>query len=232
MNEAKAALNSDRTNLSKASIRSPIDGVVLKRSVEPGQTVAASLQVATLFTIAEDLREMELEVAVDEADVGGVKDGQDATFTVDAYANRRYTARVTRVALGSTTSNNVVTYTTTLRVKNDDQSLRPGMTATAEISTTTRENVLLVPNAALRFAPEESTSRGGFAGGLIPGPPGEKPHEVHTEGESQKVWLVQNSQPVPVAVRAGATNGRQTEVTSTELREGARVITDILSAGQ
>ncbi len=150
---------------------------MLKRSVEPGQTVAASFQVATLFTIAEDLREMELEVAVDEADVGSVKDGQQATFTVDAYPNRQYDAHVTRVAYGSTTSNNVVSYTTTLRVKNEDLSLRPGMTATAEIATTTSGNVLLVPNAALRFAPASAATAqqgGNVMRSIMPGPPRER----------------------------------------------------------
>lgn len=232
VNEARAALSSDKINLSKASIRSPIDGVVLKRSVEPGQTVAASLQVATLFTIAEDLREMELEVAVDEADVGTVKEGQQATFTVDAHPNRKYSAHVTRVAFGSTTSNNVVSYTTTLRVKNEDQSLRPGMTATAEIATTVRENVLLAPNAALRFTPDTSSSiRGrGMLGGLMPGPPREPERQVKTD--AQQVWLLRDGQPVPVPVAVGPTNGRHTEVSGGNLRAAMQVITDTASAAQ
>jgi HlyD family secretion protein len=203
----------------------------LKRSVEPGQTVAASLQVATLFTIAEDLREMELEVAVDEADVGNVKEGQEASFTVDAYPNHKYTARVTRVAFGSTTSNNVVSYTTTLRVKNEDQSLRPGMTATAEISTMVHDNALLVPNAALRFTPEATiTQSRGMLGGLMPGPPREPEKQVKTD--AQQVWVLRAGQAVAVPVTAGQTNGRQTEITGGDVREGVQVITDTASAGQ
>lgn len=231
VNEARAALSTDTINLSKSSIRSPIDGVVLKRSVEPGQTVAASFQVATLFTIAEDLREMELEVAVDEADVGSVKDGQQATFTVDAYPNRTYEAHVTRVAYGSTTSNNVVSYTTTLRVKNEDQSLRPGMTATAEIETTTSENVLLAPNAALRFTPASSAGSqqsGNVMRSLMPGPPRESEKEVKTNGH--RLWILENGQPVAISVTVGPTDGQHTEVAGGDLREGLQVVTDAVGA--
>ena len=233
VSEARASLSTDTINLSKSSIRSPIDGVVLKRSVEPGQTVAASFQVATLFTIAEDLREMELEVAVDEADVGSVKDGQQATFTVDAYPNRQYDAHVTRVAYGSTTSNNVVSYTTTLRVKNEDQSLRPGMTATAEIATTTSGNVLLAPNAALRFAPASAATAqqgGNVMRSIMPGPPREGAKEVKTNGG--RLWVLSNGQPVAISVAAGATDGQNTEVSGGEVREGLQVITDAAGAGQ
>jgi len=163
--EARATLRSNETDLTKASIRSPIDGVVLERQVEPGQTVAASLQAPVLFTLAENLAQMELQVDVDEADVGQVREGQSATFTegqsatftVDAYPNRSYPARIGLVRFGAETVNNVVTYKTILNVNNDDLSLRPGMTATAEIVTTERENVLLVPNAALRFTPPQPT---------------------------------------------------------------------------
>ncbi|MBP1635814.1 MAG: efflux pump, family, rane fusion protein [Acidobacteria bacterium] len=233
VSEARAQLSTDTINLSKSSIRSPIDGVVLKRSVEPGQTVAASFQVATLFTIAEDLREMELEVAVDEADVGSVKEGQQATFTVDAYPNRTYAAHVTRVAYGSTTSNNVVSYTTTLRVKNDDQSLRPGMTATAEIATTTSENVLLAPNAALRFAPAATAAAQSSANvmrSLMPGPPREREKEVKTNGH--RVWVLRNGQPAAIGVAVGPTDGQHTEVSGEGLSEGLQVITDATGAGQ
>jgi len=233
VNEARAALSSDEINLSKALIRSPIDGVVLKRSAEPGQTVAASFQVATLFTIAEDLREMELEVAVDEADVGGVKAGQKATFTVDAYPNRKYTAQVTRVAYGSTTSNNVVSYTTTLRVKNEDLTLRPGMTATAEIATVTAENVLLVPNAALRFTPATSAGQqrsGGLLRSLMPGPPREPERQVKTD--AQHVWVLRDGQAVAVEVRVGQTNGQHTEVAGGEVGEGMQVITGAASTSR
>ena len=153
VNDAQAALSTDEINLSKASIRAPSDGVILTRSVDPGNAVAASLQAVTLFTIAEDLKQLRLQVNVDEADVGSVAVGQKATFTVSAYPGRKYPAVITRVAFGSTTTDNVVTYVTYLDVDNTDLSLRPGMTATATITATSRNDVLLVPNTALRFEP-------------------------------------------------------------------------------
>jgi HlyD family secretion protein len=235
VNQARATLSTNQINLSKASIRSPIDGVVLSRKVEPGQTVAASLQVATLFTIAEDLRNMELQVAVDEADVGKVKEGQRATFTVDAYPNRKYVADVIRVAYGSTTSNNVVSYTTTLRVKNEDLSLRPGMTATAEIACITRERALLVPNAALRFTPaaastQQSTS---LIRSLMPGPPRDDANsrQAKSKTAAQQVWMLRDGRPIAVALTVGETDGRFTEVTGGDLKEGAAVITDATAIG-
>ncbi len=234
--QAQAALNTDNTNMTKASIKSPIDGVVLTRSVEPGQTVAASFQVATLFTIAQDLREMECKVAVDEADVSKVQDGQAATFTVDAYPNRRFAAKVKRVNYGSTTTDNVVSYTTTLVVRNDDLSLRPGMTATAQIATVTRENALLVPNAALRFTPATSAAAqqsGGIMRSIMPGPPrrNETTKKVETQGEHQQVYTLRNGQIANVPIVIGETNGRLTEVKSGDLREGMEVVTDTAAAG-
>jgi HlyD family secretion protein len=232
--EAQAALSSDRTNLSKASIRSPIDGVVLKRAVEPGQAVAASLQVATLFTIAEDLRQMELKVDVDEADVGRVKEGQTATFTVDAYPNRTYTADVIRVAYGSTTTGDVVSYAAVLTVRNDDLSLRPGMTASAEIASAAVKGALLVPNAALRFTPTTTTTRnsGGFVGSLMPGPPrgATKPTEATPADGARQVWVLRDGVPTPVRVMVGLSDGRNTEIVSGDLTEGTPVITEAAGA--
>ncbi len=137
--QARATLQSDETNLGKASIRSPIHGVVLSRQVDPGQTVAASFQAPVLFKLAEDLTKMELQVDVDEADVGQVKAGQKATFSVDAWPGREYSAVITRVGYGSQEAEGVISYLTILEVANDDLSLRPGMTGTAEITTLTRE---------------------------------------------------------------------------------------------
>ena len=232
--EAQAALSSDRTNLSKASIRSPINGIVLTRAVEPGQTVAASLQVATLFTIAQDLREMELAVDVDEADVGRVADTQQATFTVDAYPNRTYEASVTRVAFGATTTGDVVSYTTVLVVKNDDLSLRPGMTASAEIETASVKDALLVPNAALRYTPAATTASRGFVASLMPGPPrgAATPAEATTTDGSRTIWVLRDGAPVAVSVTPGLTDGSSTEVVSGDLREGDAVITDTAAGGQ
>ena len=157
---ARATLSTDETNLTKASIRSPIDGVVLSRSVDPGNAVAASLQAVTLFSVAENLAQLQLEASVDEADVGAVKVGQKATFTVSAYPSRRFPATIRRVAFGSTTTNNVVTYVATLDVDNSDLALRPGMTAVATIVATERNDVLLVPNTALRFSPTAAAGAG------------------------------------------------------------------------
>jgi HlyD family secretion protein len=232
VNQARATLSSNQTNLSKASIRSPVDGVVLSRAVEPGQTVAASLQVTTLFTVAEDLRQMDLKVDVDEADVGGVKDGQSATFTVDAYPGREYSARVTRIAYGSTTKNNVVSYSTVLKVKNDDLSLRPGMTGAAEIATVTRENALLVPNAALRFTPSTTASTQasrGLVGSLMPGPPSDNSSQrtvTNSKGNLQQVWILANGNPLATPVSVGVSDGRFTEIVSGSLKQGMLVITD------
>jgi len=132
---------------------------VLTRAVDPGNAVAASLQAVTLFTVAEDLAKLRLWVYVDEADVGSVKTGQDATFTVSAYPARNFPARITRVGFGSTITDNVVTYLTYLDVDNTDLSLRPGMTATATITAKQRNDVLLVPNTALRFTPTVAKNR-------------------------------------------------------------------------
>lgn len=176
VSQARANLQSDETNLGKASITSPIDGIVLSRAVEPGQTVAAALQAPVLFTLAEDLTQMKLRVDVDEADVGQVRVDQTATFTVDAWPGRTYSGVITRVGYGSETKDNVVSYPAVIAVRNDDLSLRPGMTATADIVTVTREGVLLVPNAALRFEPMSTMSASGaIPGGMSGGPPGGRP---------------------------------------------------------
>lgn len=153
VDDARAALKTDETNLSKASIKSPIDGVILTRTVDPGNAVAASLQAVTLFTVAEDLKQLRLEVSVDEADIGQVQAGQRASFTVSAHPSRTFPAKVTRVDYGSTKTDNVVTYLARLEVRNDDLSLRPGMTASSTIRSSERKDVILVPNAALRFTP-------------------------------------------------------------------------------
>jgi HlyD family secretion protein len=238
VSQARATLKSDQTNLAKASIRSPIDGVVLARKVEPGQTVAASLQAPVLFTLAENLAQMELQVDVDEADVGQVRAGQSATFSVDAYAGRKYPARIVRVGYGSQTKDGVVSYKTILKVGNDDLSLRPGMTATSEIITATRENVLLVPNAALRFTPplkpgSDEKKNGSFVANLLPKPPAStstKPASASIKGSTQLVWVLRDGQPVAVPVTVGVSNGRQTEVSGGELKPGMQVITESVVA--
>ena len=240
--DAKAALSTDETNLSKASIKSPIDGIVLTRTVDPGNAVAASLQAVTLFTIGEDLTKMKLQVNVDEADVGMVDVGQNASFTVSAYPARKYPAKITRVAFGSTTTDNVVTYITYLEVENTDLSLRPGMTATATISATERRDVLLVPNTALRFTPTSPDAGAGTAGAakgggivssLMPRGPTRAPKAATAatgSAAARRVWVLRDGQPVAIAIKPGVSDGRMTEVTSTELQLGMLVITDQRSA--
>ncbi|MCX7627001.1 MAG: efflux RND transporter periplasmic adaptor subunit [Methylophilaceae bacterium] len=230
--QAKAALNSEVTNIAKGTIRSPIDGIVLARKVEPGQTVAASLQAPVLFTIAEDLSKMELQVDVDEADVGQVRPGQPATFTVDAWPGRRYPATVTQVGFGAQTKDGVVSYKTLLKVNNDDLSLRPGMTATAEIVTSIREHVLVVPNAALRFSPPAPIEREnpGLIASLLPRPPRDAQRKAPAAAGSPKVWVLREGKPVAVPVKTGLSNGHLTEILEGALEPGMRVITEVEKA--
>jgi HlyD family secretion protein len=239
--EAMATLSTDQINLSKASVTAPSDGVVLTRSVDPGNAVAASLQAVTLFTVAEDLSRLRLWVYVDEADVGVVKAGQAASFTVSAYPTRSFPARITRVGFGSTITDNVVTYLTWLDVDNTDLSLRPGMTATATIVATERQAVLRVPNAALRYTPTaaQAGTKGGIAGGVAFGPPKTESQrkgaaETASTASARQVWVLPEAAdgkpkpgaaPVAVAVTPGISDGRYTEITSGELTEGMQVIT-------
>lgn len=232
--QAQAVLKTDETNLGKGTIRAPVDGVVLTRKVEPGQTVVAAMTIPVLFTLAEDLSRMELQIKVDEADVASVKLGQPATFTVSAWPGRKFPASIQRVGLGSTTTDNVVTYKTVLEVANTDLALRPGMTATAAIITASRENVLLVPNAALRFTPPmaaEGKASGSFVSNLMPRPPAEpKKLNVRTEAGPQQVWVQGENGPQAVPVKTGVSNGRFTEITGGELKAGMAVITDYTEA--
>ncbi len=232
--QARATLRSDVTNLQKASIRSPIDGIVLKRDVEPGQTVAASFQAPVLFTLAEDLQHMELQVDVDEADVGQVKAGQPATFTVDAWPGREYQAGVTRVNYGSQETDGVVSYLTVLAVDNSDLSLRPGMTGTSEIKVLSRDQVLLVPNAALRFNPatDDVQTQGsrGVTQLLMPRAPAPERRASVNRGDSPHVWVLRDGQPVRIDIKTGATDGRLTEVTGGNLQVGTEVITEVAAS--
>ncbi|NUS38272.1 MAG: efflux RND transporter periplasmic adaptor subunit, partial [Lysobacter sp.] len=164
-----ASTDTARLNLQRTVIRSPVDGVVLTRTIEPGQTVAASLQAPVLFQIAEDLAQMQILLAVDEADIGQVQRGQAVNFTVDAFPDRQYHGVVQQVRLSSTNTSNVITYPVVVAVRNDDQTLLPGMTANAEIEVSLHRDVLEVPNAALRFHPpdeQESAAAGGMGGGM------------------------------------------------------------------
>jgi HlyD family secretion protein len=236
VNDARAALSTDQINLSKASISAPDDGVVLTRNVDPGNAVAASLQAVTLFTVAEDLAKLRLWVYVDEADVGAVKTGQEATFTVSAYPTRNFPARITRVGFGSTITDNVVTYLTYLDVDNADLSLRPGMTATATITAAQRNDVLLVPNTALRFTPtttEDQSAKKAVAVSLLPSMPRSNTRKSAATSAStaaaKQVWVVSQDGKgiaMAVAVTPGISDGHMTEITGGDLKVGMLVITD------
>jgi len=241
--DAMAALSTDQINLSKASITAPTDGVVLTRAVDPGNAVAASLQAVTLFTVADDLTKLRLWVYVDEADVGSVKVGQDATFTVSAYLTRNYPARITRVGFGSTITDNVVTYLTYLDVDNADLSLRPGMTATATITATQRNDVLLVPNTALRFTPISEVAgapaKSGIASSLLPRMPGTNTRKsaatVASTANAKQVWILPadgKGVAQAVAVTPGISDGHMTEITGGDLKVGMLVITDQKAAAK
>lgn len=232
--QARAALKTDQTNLARATIRSPVDGVVLSRKVEPGNTVVAAMNTPVLFVIAEDLTRMELQVKVDEADVASVKPDQSATFSVAAWPGRQFPATIQRVGLGATTSDNVVTYKTILKVANDDLALRPGMTATAAIVTAKRDQALVVPNAALRFTPPAAAGQkpnGSFVSSLLPRPPEEpKRRAASAGGSEQQLWVLIEKRLQPVAVTTGASDGRYTEIVGGNLKPGVAVVTDYQEA--
>lgn len=222
---AKASLNNAQTALEKAWIRSPMDGVVLSRTVEVGQTVIAAMQTPVLFTIAKDLRQMELIVAVDEADVGQVKEGQSATFTVDAFPDRTFPATLRLIQNTATTTDNVVTYEARLNVDNPDLLLRPGMTATVMILTAERKDVLLVPNAALRFKPANNTAPQARLPFFGPPMPRSAP-SPRLEGPT--VWVLDGDAPKPVSVRLGLTDGNYTEIVGGELKDDQPLVTDMV----
>ena len=231
VDEARARLDADRTNLEKSVIRSPINGVVLVRAAEPGQTVASSLQAPVLFTLAEDLSQMELHVDVDEADVGQVQEGQEATFTVDAFPDRTFKAQITQVRYGAQEVDGVITYETVLTVDNSDLLLRPGMTATAEIFVQKITDALLVPNAALRFKPKTQAAQSSAGGGsllsqLMPRPPRIKKDRVAeiADNGQQRVWILRDGVPAAIPVTVGATDGIWTVVTGGELQPNTAVV--------
>lgn len=243
---AQASLNGNLTTRTRAVIRAPVDGVVLARRVEPGQTVVASFNTVTLFVIAEDLSQMQLRVSIDEADVGQVKAGQPATFTVDAYPGRRFPARLQRIDLASANTvqaqsgtatpavgGSVVSYEARLEVQNGDGLLRPGMTATATIATRNTGEALLVPNAALRFRPDAKVEGGGGIFDPQIGLEDQKQQATIGEGSRQQVQVLQADGTLkPIDVITGRSDGRRTVVTSRQLKAGMKVVTGIKAAGQ
>jgi HlyD family secretion protein len=237
---AQANLTIAQSDLEKATIVSPVDGIVLSRDVEVGQTVAASLSAPVLFTLADDLAKMQLQVDVDEADVGKVNAGDKANFTVEAYSDRKYPATISQVRYSPATVEGVVTYKAVLTVDNTDLTLRPGMTATADIIVQQQDNALQVPNAALRYTPPATVTSsgsqrtGGLLGLLMPSPPqGRNGRTSVTETNApgnRTVYVLRNGVPEAVKVTTGVTDGTRTEIVSGDLKEGDAVITGSRSA--
>lgn len=213
---AEAALGSASSRLGKATIRSPLDGVVLARLVEPGQTVTAGFQTPVLFKLTSDLSRMTLYIDIDEADIGRVREGQEASFTVDAYAGQSFPSRVVQLRSEPTVSQNVVTYQAVLSVDNAQGLLRPGMTATAHVVTGALRDALLVPNAALRFKPS-TPDRGPFSGGA--------PRETSDLAPGQpRVWILDAEQPRAVGLTVGLSDGTMSEFKADGLAAGSQVI--------
>ncbi|MBX7078016.1 MAG: efflux RND transporter periplasmic adaptor subunit [Nannocystaceae bacterium] len=223
---AKIRVEQARTNLEKLVIVSPIDGVVMSRAVEPGAAISASLAAPVLFTIAEDLTKMELALPINEADVSRVREGQRASFQVDAWSDRTFEAQVQEVSFAPVVTNNVVTYSATLAVDNADLALRPGMTATATIVSDTRKQALRVPSAALRYSPPVNRDSKAWNPLAPPrmrgmggpgGPGGEK-------AQPPGVWVLGEQGPTRVRVTLGASDGEYTEIVGGELAEGDAVL--------
>jgi HlyD family secretion protein len=210
--QAKATLKQDETNLRYTRILSPVDGIVISRNVNVGQTVAASFQTPTLFTIAEDLTRMQIDSSVDEADIGKVQVGQNVEFTVDAYANITFKGNVSQVRLAPTTVENVVTYNVVVMVDNTGLKLKPGMTATVSMIISDKKGVLMVPNSALRFTYSDSG----------------KPDMYDTQG----IWTLKNGNPERTDITTGISDGEYTEITSGNIKEGHDVIVESLGKPQ
>ena len=240
---ARAQNDRDRANLNFTVIRSPVDGVVVDRVVDLGQTVAASFQTPVLIKIAQDLSEMRIDTAFAEADIGNIREGQKARFTVDAFPNKSFTGEVQQIRLNPTNTQNVVTYNVRINVANPDQVLLPGMTAYVNIAVDRRQGVLLVPNGALRFKPPEAADRkaengqkpastaamtpgmgAGMGGGAPDKGPGDKKGKKR-DGQSGTVYVLDGGAIRVVSVQLGITDNRNTEIVGGELKEGDRVIT-------
>lgn len=212
--QAEAQIAQDRSNLSYTVIRSPVSGVVISRQIDVGQTVAASFNTPTLFTIARDLQRMQIEAAVAEADIARVKVGQRVDFTVDAYGARQFTGTVSQIRLNPTTQQNVVTYTVVVAVANPDGALLPGMTANASFRVAEHKNVLLIPNAALSFKPKDWT----------PQRSGER-RKRGGDPDALTVFELVDGKPSPVRITIGASDSDYSEVTGGPLKLGSTVVT-------
>lgn len=231
---ARADLDIKQADLDKAVIRAPIDGVVLTRSIDPGQTVAASLSAPVLFVIAEDLARMQLEAAIDEADIGQVAIGQKARFTVDAWPDRTFEAKVRDIAYASTKTDNVVSYKATLDVDNAELLLRPGMTATVAVVVREARDIVTVANEAFRFTPPKEEASGGFSlmRLFMPRfPRGGARKTIANADGTRTIYVLENGQPSAVKVKAGSSDGERTEIVS-GLEAGAAVVLAAVSAAK
>ena len=234
---AEADLRVNETNLAKACICSPINGIVLQRNVDPGQIVAASFAAPVLFTLAEDLRRMELLVDIDEADVGMVEIGDPATFTVEAWRDLAFPAVISELRFAPETVDGVVTYGAVLAIANEQLLLRPGMTAVADITVDEVTDTLRVPNAALRFVPpadesEDTEAGSGLLGMLFRDTPGSggASQNLSTQPGQRQIWVLRDAEAVQVQIATGATDGLRTQVLGGDIAEGDLVITDMETA--
>ncbi len=219
LTQTKGALLQAETNLKNSVIRSPVDGVVISRSIDVGQTVAASFQTPTLFSIAQDLTKMQIETSVDESDISQARLGQPVSFTVDAYPDRKFGGTVTQIRNAPITVQNVVTYVVVVQVDNRNLLLKPGMTANVSIETGRREGVLKLPSAALRFRPRNSGDKKSTpAGATVTMPKGKG------GGPLSQVYILKQGKPVAVPVQTGMSDTVNTEITNSPLHEGAQVI--------
>ena len=215
----KAALDQAETNLRYTKILSPVNGIVISRNIDVGQTVAASFQTPTLFTIAEDLTKMQIDTSVDEADIGNVKVGQEVRFTVDGYPDTNFMGKVFEIRNAAVIVQNVVTYDVVVQVSNNDLKLKPGMTANVSIITARRNGVVVVPNSALRFHPQDQGSESSNVQ--------KRPAK---ENRGPAVWVLENNKPKKIQIAVGISDGSFTQVTSGTLKEGQEVI--VATAGQ
>ena len=235
--QARAQLTQSQVNLNYTKILSPIDGTVISRSVDVGQTVAASLQAPTIFTLAGDLRQMQVDTAVAEADVGKLTPGMEASFIVDAFPEERFRGTIRQIRNAAQTQQNVVTYDAVIDVKNPDLKLRPGMTANVTVVYADRQDVLRVPNAALRFRPppEMLAALGRQGGGPAPvaGRDGGRGAATSAAagGSGRSLWVLRDGRPQPAQVTVGVSDGTFTEVLSGPLQAGDAVVTGVVSSG-
>ena len=229
LSTAKAQLNRDQTNYGYSIIKSPVSGVVVDRVVDVGQTVAASLQTPTLFKIAQDLSKMQIDTSFAEADIGRIQVGQIAKFSVDAFPNNNFEGVVKQIRLNPTNTANVVTYDIVISVDNPDQKLLPGMTAYVNITFAKHNNVLLVPNAALRYRPKNEETMMALKREANKT---EKPKSEEDGLARGKVYILKDNKPQMVRVKTSITNGKFTEIISSELKPNDLIITGDMMTDQ